>query len=50
MQPTPILTFDPVPFKMGIAKLQEHRFGSKMRNYQNPTDDDRRRYFRRERA
>ena len=39
-QSTPKLTFDPVPFKMGIAKLQEHRFGSKMLTYQPPTDDD----------
>ena len=25
---------------MGIAKLQEHKFGSKMLTYQPPTDDD----------
>jgi hypothetical protein len=36
----PSLTFDPEPFRMGIAKLQKHKFGSKLDTYQPPTDDD----------
>ena len=39
-QSVPRLTFDPEPFRMGIAKLQEHKFGSKLETYQPPADAD----------
>jgi hypothetical protein len=39
-QSVPRLTFDPEPFRIGIAKLQEHKFGSKLDTYQPPANDD----------
>jgi hypothetical protein len=38
-QSIPSLTFNPEPFKKGLAKLREHGFGSKMQAYQPPADD-----------
>jgi hypothetical protein len=39
-QSAPSLDFEPGPFNTGIAKLQEHKFGSKMQHYQPPVDDN----------